>query len=443
MGINKVDQKSFFYKLIWLAIKLWHHAFYYQKIEIAHKERVPKTGALIFTPNHQNALMDALAVLFSTKRTLVFLARADIFSKKFFAEILYFFRILPVYRPRDGQGEVKRNVETFEKTSEVLRKNFSLVLFPEGTHSEKQSLIPLKKGFVKIALQTEESNDFNLGIKLMPMAISYTNYAQCQTTLSINFGNPIDLKPFYESYKEHPAVAFNAVRDQLELALKDIMIHIDDDEFYKTQEFLLMAFAEPVLKKHKSLAHHRIVDGKAFLEKLNNWRAQNPANFSDLHISTQEFIELSKSLSNRQKIVFSSYSLARLTLKTLFFLIALPVILPSVIIQYPNYFLSNLPTRYIKDIQFFSSVRFVVGFLVVPIVFLAEWLVIKILFDELSLFQFITIYIFSILISTLMLNWLRNLSATWKIFIFSAFDKQKFEQLKISMNKIKKYINSI
>ncbi len=36
----------------------------------------------------------------------------------------------------------------------------------------------MKKGFAKIALQTEEANDFKLGIQLIPLAISYTDYEQ-------------------------------------------------------------------------------------------------------------------------------------------------------------------------------------------------------------------------------------------------------------------------
>jgi 1-acyl-sn-glycerol-3-phosphate acyltransferase len=443
MGINKVDQKSIGYNILWYSIKLWHHVFYYQNIEIAHKELVPKKGTLIFTPNHQNALMDALAVLFGTKRKLVFLARADIFSKKFFAEILYFLRILPVFRPRDGQGEVKRNVETFSKTSEVLRKNLSLVLFPEGTHSEKQSLMPLKKGFVKIALQSEEANDFKLGIQLMPMAISYSNYEQCQSKLSINYGHPIDLQPYYESYKEHPAVAFNAVRNALEEELKKIMIHIDDNEFYKTNEFLMMAFAKKVLRKHNELQHHRIVDGRNFLDKLKAWQVENPAQFVQIHQNTQQFLSLSKKLKSRQRIVFANFSFAEFILNGLLLLIFSPIILPAATIHFPNYYLSNLPSQFIKDKQFVSSVRFVVGFLVVPLVFLMEWGIFSVVFHAYDFFQFSLIYIFALLLSTITLSWLRKTSAMTKVFWMSVFHKTDFNKMKSAITEIQKIIRTI
>ena len=57
--------------------------------------------------------MDALAVLFTHNGQPVFLARADIFKKKMIAAILYFLKILPVYRIRDGFSSLKANDEIF------------------------------------------------------------------------------------------------------------------------------------------------------------------------------------------------------------------------------------------------------------------------------------------------------------------------------------------
>ena len=75
---------------------------------------------MIFAPNHHNALMDALAVLFTIPRQMVFLARADIFRKGVFANILTFLKILPIYRIRDGYSALQPNSEIFNKTVEVL-----------------------------------------------------------------------------------------------------------------------------------------------------------------------------------------------------------------------------------------------------------------------------------------------------------------------------------
>ena len=433
MSIDKVDSKSFSYKLLYYAIKLWHHLFYYQKVEVINRDRIPAKGALLFTPNHQNALMDALAVLFSIKRALVFLARADIFKKKLVAEILYFLRILPVFRPRDGQGEVKKNLETFKKTSEVLQKNIGLVIFPEGTHTDKQSLLPLKKGFVKIALQTEEANDFKLGIQLIPMAITYSSYEQCRSVLSINFGHPIDLSPHYEAYKDHPAKAFNAIRDELSEALKLSMIHIDDDEYYETTEYLMRCFGK---KNYKGSIQNNILIGQSFLKRFNDWRNKNQADHLNLHLQTKEFLKLTKNFNRRQQIKIHYFSWSSFLLNAFLFLLFAVVLIPAMIVQLPNYLISNIPATKIKDHQFHSSFRFVLGFLMVPLIFLIELLIFKWIFPEIDGFFFGLIYLFSIILISNTLSWMRNLWANLKISIYILLHSKEYNKLKQDSKKI-------
>lgn len=441
MGINKVDQKSIKYRILWYSIKFWHHVIYYQKIEIVNQDRVPDEGAVVFTPNHQNALMDALALLFSLKRTVVFLARADIFRKKAVAEILYFLRILPVFRPRDGQGEVKKNKETFNKTSEVLKKNLGLVIFPEGTHTDKQSLLPLKKGFVKIAFQTEEANDFQLGIQLIPIAITYSNYEQCRSVLSINFGYPINLAPYHEAYLEHPAKAFNSIRDKVSESLKKNMIHIEDDEYYEVIEYLMEAFTAPILGKDTQ--NHRILDGRSFLERLQNWRTKNPESFESLNQKTNDFLSLTRSFNERQKIIWPKLSFSRWLVNTLIFILFSPLIITAIALQLPNYLIANIPSLKIKDRQFHSTFRFVIGFLIVPIVYLIEQICFNLIFPSLHWYYFLIGYFISLFFISFILNWLRNYKAMTNIFLFKTFKAKEYSKVADLLSDIQKTMKSI
>ena len=62
---------------------------FYKKVHIRGFDHVPHTDPVIFAPNHQNALMDALAIVY-TCGTLqpVFLARQDVFNSLLAAHIL-------------------------------------------------------------------------------------------------------------------------------------------------------------------------------------------------------------------------------------------------------------------------------------------------------------------------------------------------------------------
>ena len=118
----------------------------YRKVEVKGLENLPKDGAIIFAPNHCNTLMDALAILRSYDGLATFGARADMFRKPLFAKAMYFFRILPMVRQRDGLRNVLQNNQTQEIIVDVLEHNVGFCIFPEGKHRTKHSLQQFGKG---------------------------------------------------------------------------------------------------------------------------------------------------------------------------------------------------------------------------------------------------------------------------------------------------------
>ena len=158
-------------KIYGILKKIFRTAFqiFYDDIAIEGKENVPKEGPVIFAPNHQNALMDALAVILFTNRQPVFMAKADIFENKIVKKILIFFRIIPVYRLRDGKENLINNDESFNIALQCLINNNSIGIMPEGTDIDKNRLRPLKKGIARIALQAQEQIGSNKGIKIIPV----------------------------------------------------------------------------------------------------------------------------------------------------------------------------------------------------------------------------------------------------------------------------------
>ena len=111
---------------------------------------------MIFAPNHQNALNDALIVLFSAPGDVVFLARADIFKKRFLAFFLNSLKILPVFRQRDGAAELGKNADIFDISVDVLKNRHYLCVMPEGNHGDQRRLRSLVKGIFRIAFSAQE-----------------------------------------------------------------------------------------------------------------------------------------------------------------------------------------------------------------------------------------------------------------------------------------------
>ena len=67
----------------------------YRRVKYVGREFIPKDGAIIYAPNHTNALMDAMVILAMDRSPKVFVARADIFRNPKIAKILKKYGIKP------------------------------------------------------------------------------------------------------------------------------------------------------------------------------------------------------------------------------------------------------------------------------------------------------------------------------------------------------------
>ena len=71
---DSIDQWSWFYAFLQIFIVRPIYNYYYRKIKIINADRIPKGQPVILAPNHQNALMDALAFVEGINFQTVFLA---------------------------------------------------------------------------------------------------------------------------------------------------------------------------------------------------------------------------------------------------------------------------------------------------------------------------------------------------------------------------------
>ena len=124
MSKEKIYDNDPFYTLL-KPIVDWCTRRSYSRIDVRGKENLPKDGAILLAPNHSNTLMDALVMLQAQKAPTVFGARADMFKRPLIAKIMFFLRILPMVRQRDGLRNVLNNYESFETIVETLESSCS------------------------------------------------------------------------------------------------------------------------------------------------------------------------------------------------------------------------------------------------------------------------------------------------------------------------------
>lgn len=230
-AVDRIDRRNLIYFVLYNWVKAIFFQFY-GKVEVHGVENVPKNAPVIFTPNHQNALMDALIVLYSSPGDTVFLARADLFRKKFLAYLLNSLKILPVFRIRDGVEELGKNQEIFDITVGVLHRNHQLCLMPEGNHGDKRRLRRIGKGVFRIAFSTQEKMGSKPYVKIVPVGLDFSDYEKVYQTLNVVYGEPIEVADYWDDYAENPARATNRLKERFSQEIKQLMIHIDTEAFY-------------------------------------------------------------------------------------------------------------------------------------------------------------------------------------------------------------------
>ncbi|HOP03969.1 MAG TPA: 1-acyl-sn-glycerol-3-phosphate acyltransferase [Tenuifilaceae bacterium] len=362
---------------------------FYFKTTVAGFENIPKKGTFIFTPNHQNALMDALGILCLKPWQPVYLARADIFNNPFICKVLTFLKIMPVYRFRDGFENLNKNDEIFKKTMDVLRNGNGLVILPEGNHGDEKRLRPLKKGVARIAFQAESIGANDLDIKIIPVGMDYTHYVHVGSELHIRFGSAINVKPLLVEYNENPAKAYNSLLELLSAGIKKEMIHITDEKYYPNYLTILDVFTRTYLEKQKlHNTHENRVDAQQlFISKIDELKENDFDSFLLLIANTIEINNIAK----KTKINLKSFPSRKSDyLQAMYRFVLLILSLPLFVYSLINNIIPILTpyiftNRKIKDLQFHSSLRFGFGLVLSPIVHAIQLLVFIIVSKSLPL----------------------------------------------------------
>ncbi len=374
MGKQNIEKYSSGYALLKYTAGFWHNNVFYRKVIVLGKENINPDDHNIFAPNHQNALMDALAVLFTQKGHLIFLARADIFKKKFIASILYFLKILPVYRMRDGFSSLKGNDEIFTKTIDVIKNKNGLVILPEGDHAGFRRLRQLKKGICRVAFQSDEATGFKLQIKIIPVGLEFTNYSRFRQVLTVVYGKPIEVSEFYESYKVSPERALNELRARLSDEMKKNMVHIESEEDYEAIDELRTMING---RFSDDIRFPKIFRDRILINKLNLLKTSD-------EVLYKKICSLSLDVKKKAKELNTDYRLLEKKRHPFAWLIAgvIGIIITFPFFIYGNIFnltfleIPNLQIKKIKDPQFHSSIRYALS-LILAFVFLPAYLILS------------------------------------------------------------------
>ena len=264
-----------------------YHLFHsYRKVEVHGKENIPSDGAVIIAPNHTNTLMDALVILRADKNPTVFGARADIFRYPLIARIMYFLRILPMVRQRDGLRNVLKNHETTDIIVDTLQHKVPFCIFPEGKHRPMHSLQVLGKGAFRAALLANSKFGEEMPVYIVPAGIEYGDYFRYRSTSLVTFGKAINVTELVRTLDvENEAQLMEPLRKELSEGITGLITFIKDDEDYAAKWELTKIRA----LGFKGSLYEKMQHNREIVADIERQCGENPEKMQELFAKVTEF----------------------------------------------------------------------------------------------------------------------------------------------------------
>jgi len=432
--IDSQPKHHWFYRLLRFLISKAFN-IYYKRIDIVGLETVPKDKPFILAINHQNALSDPLTVASKIDFHPIYLTRADIFSNELNRKILLWFKMIPIYRQRDGVDTLKKNQVVFDTCIQELQDNGSILIFPEGNHEGKHRVRPLKKGLARIAFSAAERSDFNLPLQIIPVGVSYSAYRKFHNDLTIWFGEGLEVSAYYNLYQEDSKKAIAELTQHVRKAMQQYTLHVSHVAHYETIYHLQCLFKDEYVAQYgggNKKAWRNVLAGQALIKAMDRHVAQfGEAEIQNISTTLQTYLSMLVSLRIRDHVVRKApYTGGKLGFQALGLAVASPLFLWGLIHNYLPYYLSDQFARKLKDQQFHSSIEFLVGFVLFPVwyllLFVTAWIVTKRVDWALG-------YLLSLPLSGIgaiyFTKWTKKWGARWRYFHFSRKNDDRINTL--------------
>jgi 1-acyl-sn-glycerol-3-phosphate acyltransferase len=153
------------------------------RLRVKGKEHIPQKGGLCFVSNH-GSIFDILLILALVGRPVGFIAKKELALIPFLNVWIFLLGGLFIDRKN-----IRKAIGTINNGIDRIKRGAAMIIFPEGTRSKGQGLLPFRSGSLKLATQS--------GAPIVPIAItgSYEafekSYRIKAVSISVTFAPPI------------------------------------------------------------------------------------------------------------------------------------------------------------------------------------------------------------------------------------------------------------
>ena len=252
-------------------------------------------GPVLITANHPNALIDPLVVFQTAGRPSRPLAKAPLFDQLIVGTTLRALGGLPVYRKQDDPELMHLNDRTFDAAIDALHAGSAVQIYPEGQSHSEPSLTPIRTGAARIALLAEALRDWELGLSVQPVGLTYIKKDLFRGRVVATFGSAFLIDDLREQYEQDERAASRILTDRIQKHLEEVTLNVEDHE-----ELELVDVADRLYARAKKLVGYRERDGigdrlprmQAFAEGVRWLRTQDPERLEYLKELIRRYLRL-------------------------------------------------------------------------------------------------------------------------------------------------------
>lgn len=210
-----------------LKAALWALDRFY---EVGCVGRTIPEGPVLIIANHPNSLMDGLVVLKIAGRRVRPLGKAPLFEQPLIGHVLDGLGALPVYRPQDFPDETWKNERTFEAAVKALIRHEALLIFPEGLSHSGVQLARMKTGAARIAFEAEEKADWQLGLRVVPVGLTYHRKHAFRGRVAAAVGRSFEVAGWREMRQRDEWGAVESLTAGMREALEKVTLNLPTEE---------------------------------------------------------------------------------------------------------------------------------------------------------------------------------------------------------------------
>lgn len=198
---------------------------FYRRRWVWGLSRAQFDGPVILISNHPSTLMDVLNIGIHVPRIIFFLANYSLFKHPVSNWLLSRLYCIPIKRKEDvPEGELRNNDVYFEQSYRHLEAGGLLYIAPEGVSWMERWVRPFKTGTARIAFGTESRNGFDLGLKIIPVGLSYEAPNLFRSEMMVQFGAPVSVKTYARQWQEDPEKAVDTLTADLEASVRALSV---------------------------------------------------------------------------------------------------------------------------------------------------------------------------------------------------------------------------